>query len=152
MGTMRSWAIEACPFATPDTGATSGVNSSGQVEWMDEMQRDERPPKPNKEEVITKYREEAAKLSTTSSAPVQWEDEIAFDGGVKRALDHLLLTVGEGNWSKYEEMCDKNITCFEPETGGYVAKGLAFHKFYFDLPGSGPEVKPNTTLADVHIR
>ena len=38
---------------------------------------------------------------------------------------------------------------------GYVAKGLKFHKFYFDLPpaaGDAPAVKPNVTLCDVHVR
>jgi len=38
------------------------------------------------------------------------------------------------------------------ESVGYVAKGLDFHKFYFDLPGDPPAVKPNVTLADVHVR
>jgi len=31
-------------------------------------------------------------------------DEIARDGGVKRALDHLLETVSTGDWSKYEKL------------------------------------------------
>ncbi len=60
--------------------------------------------------------------------------------------------VSSGDWGKYEKLCDKNMTCFEPETVGYVAKGLNFHKFYFDLPSSPPAVKPNVTLADVHVR
>jgi len=29
---------------------------------------------------------------------------------------------------------------------------VAFCKFYFDLPSSPPAVKPNVTLADVHVR
>jgi len=87
-----------------------------------------------------------------SAPPVVWTDEIATDGGVKRALDHLLETVSAGDWNKYEQLCDKKITCFEPESAGYVAKGLKFHKFYFDLPGDPPKVKPNVTLADVNFR
>ena len=49
-------------------------------------------------------------------------------------------------------MACMSLQCFEPETCGYVAKGLAFHKFYFDLPCTPPAVKPNVTLADVHVR
>ena len=119
---------------------------------MEEMPPHERPAAPAKEDLIAKYREQAAKVAPMSAVQVQWEDEIAADGGVKRKLDHLLEFVAEGNWAKYEEMCCKNITCFEPETGGYVAKGLAFHKFYFDLPASDTGVKANNTLADLHIR
>ena len=155
---------------------------------------------------------QASRMRPSSAAPVVWEDEMSRDGGVKRALDHLLETsthpppstlckmsdcspcvelptlvhtpgvlvlalgdagwrlgtlaavlthasmrahtgaVSSGDWAKYEKLCDKNMTCFEPETVGYVAKGLNFHKFYFDLPSSAPAVKPNVTLADVHVR
>lgn len=138
-----------------------GTNSSGQCvgtlsksEWVDELPMDQRPPEPDREVVIEKIREQFAG-TRTSQAPVVWTDEIARDGGVKRALDHLLETVADGNWQKYENLCDKNMTCFEPESVGYVAKGLKFHKFYFDLPpaaGDAPAVKPNVTLCDVHVR
>ncbi len=39
------------------------------------------------------------------------------------------------DWDKYAKHCDTNMTCFEPEAVGYLAKGLPFHKFYFDLLG-----------------
>ena len=77
------------------------------------MPMTERPPEPCPQEAIEKYREQYSG-TRTSPAPVVWADEIAKDGGVKRALDHLLETVSEGNWAKYEGLCDKGITCFEP--------------------------------------
>mmetsp|Transcript_29483 Transcript_29483/g.83089 ORF Transcript_29483/g.83089 Transcript_29483/m.83089 type:complete len:192 (-) Transcript_29483:118-693(-) len=77
----------------------------------------------------------------------------AGEEGVRRALARLLSVVSEGDWAQYERLCDPGITCFEPETVGHVAKGLPFHRFYFDLPGgTPPAVKPNVTLADVHVR
>ena len=88
----RSWSLNTL----------GGTNSSGQVEWMDELPRDERPPKPDATEVAAKYRAQAAKLNSTSPAPVTWEDEVAMDGGVKRALDNLLETVSAGDWAKYD--------------------------------------------------
>jgi len=122
------------------------------VEWVDEMPEAERPQESNTESVLADLKAQASRMRPSSAAPVVWEDEMSRDGGVKRALDHLLETISSGDWAKYEKLCDKNMTCFEPETVGYVAKGLNFHKFYFDLPSSAPAVKPNVTLADVHVR
>ena len=67
----------------------------------------------------------------------------------------VLKAASAGDWASYEKVCDKDITCFEPEAMGCVAEGLAFHKFYFTLPkaaDAGPKVPPNTTLVDVNIR
>jgi len=130
---------------------SAGNKLSGQIEWVDELPLGDRPTGPTQEEELAKIRLQV-EGTRTYAAPVVWTDEIARDGGVKRALDHLLDIVGEGNWDKYAELCDKHITCFEPESVGYVAKGLKFHQFYFDLPGDPPAVKPNVTLADVHVR
>ncbi|EKX54834.1 hypothetical protein GUITHDRAFT_131831 [Guillardia theta CCMP2712] len=73
--------------------------------------------------------------------------------GVVKALQDILESAGNKDWEKYEKLCDKDITCFEPESVGNVAKGLAFHKYYFDLP-SGPSsgIKNNVTLADLNVR
>lgn len=57
----------------------------------------------------------------------------------------LLKSIGEGDWKTYSELCDPNITAFEPECAGHLVEGMDFHHFYFSLPGgSGPR---NTTLA-----
>ncbi|WP_437228409.1 DUF4440 domain-containing protein [Planctomicrobium sp. SH661] len=49
----------------------------------------------------------------------------------------LLKTIDAGDWAAYAELCDDQITCFEPEAEGHLVAGLPFHKFYFDLPGNG---------------
>jgi hypothetical protein len=44
----------------------------------------------------------------------------------------LLDSIAEQNWTLYQELCDKSLTCFEPEAGEQLIGGLDFHKFYFD--------------------
>lgn len=57
----------------------------------------------------------------------------------------LLRSIAEGDWKTYTELCDPQITAFEPEARGHLVEGMAFHQFYFDLPGSsGPK---NNTIA-----
>uniref|UniRef100_A0A7S0W0K1 Calcium/calmodulin-dependent protein kinase II association-domain domain-containing protein n=1 Tax=Hemiselmis tepida TaxID=464990 RepID=A0A7S0W0K1_9CRYP len=71
---------------------------------------------------------------------------------VQAATEALLKSVPH-DWATYETLCDADITCFEPEAVGYCAKGLPFHKFYFDLFGDKPAAfPPNTTLCDADIR
>lgn len=54
------------------------------------------------------------------------------------ALSHQLLQViDKGDWDAYAALCDKNLSCFEPEAQGQLVTGLEFHKFYFDMPGTG---------------
>ncbi len=50
---------------------------------------------------------------------------------------NLLKAIDAGDWATYASLCDEQITCFEPEANGHLVTGLPFHKFYFDLPGSG---------------
>ncbi len=45
----------------------------------------------------------------------------------------LLDAIANGDWNKYSELCDPELTAVEPEAPAQVVKGLAFHKFYFDL-------------------
>ena len=53
-------------------------------------------------------------------------------------LSHKLLkSIETQDWSTYASLCDEEITCFEPEALGHLVAGLPFHKFYFDLGGSG---------------
>ena len=72
----------------------------------------------------------------------------------------LLVSIISGDWKTYESLCDASITCLEPEARGQVAVGMAFHKFYFDLPpaqpadrGTAPQ-KPakNVTMSQPHVR
>jgi hypothetical protein len=49
----------------------------------------------------------------------------------------LLDSVSRQDWKLYRELCDKSLTCFEPEAGEQLIGGLDFHKFYFDNPLKG---------------
>ena len=65
---------------------------------------------------------------------------------------NLLIAIDSGDWATYESLCDESITCFEPEALGQVVAGLAFHKFYFDLPGSPTKPAKQSTIASPHVR
>jgi len=62
----------------------------------------------------------------------------------------LLKAIDAGDWATYAGFCDEHITCFEPEANGHLVTGLPFHKFYFDLPGSG--ASRQSTPASPHVR
>ncbi|HZZ72977.1 MAG TPA: DUF4440 domain-containing protein [Pirellulales bacterium] len=63
----------------------------------------------------------------------------------------LLDSIVSGDWKSYEALCDPSITCYEPECLGHLVEGLAFHKYYFDLPGGGKS-PVNTTICAPHVR
>jgi len=64
----------------------------------------------------------------------------------------LLVAIVGGDWKTYESLCDPSITCFEPEARGQIASGMAFHKYYFDLPSSPQMPAKNVTMAQPHVR
>jgi calcium/calmodulin-dependent protein kinase (CaM kinase) II len=64
----------------------------------------------------------------------------------------LLAAIVGGDWKTYESLCDPSITCFEPEARGQVASGMAFHKYYFELPGSPQKPAKNVTMSQPHVR
>lgn len=49
----------------------------------------------------------------------------------------LLQVIDSGDWAAYAGLCDEGLSCFEPEAQGQLVEGLDFHKFYFDMPGTG---------------
>ena len=66
------------------------------------------------------------------------------------ASARLLRAIDAGDWATYSELCDESLTCFEPEAAGHLVEGLPFHRFYFDLPGSGtPRLSP---ISSPHVR
>jgi len=62
----------------------------------------------------------------------------------------LLAAITAGDWTAYADLCDPDITCFEPEAQGHLVCGLPFHKFYFDMPGSG--APKQSTISSPSIR
>jgi hypothetical protein len=76
-------------------------------------------------------------------------DEQATIKQVLALNERLLLSITEGDWEMYLELCDPAITAFEPEARGHLVEGLEFHRFYFGLGGiSGPH---NTTVSAPHV-
>ena len=69
------------------------------------------------------------------------------------ALNQKLLdSIFAGEWKVYAALCADDVTCFEPEGQGHLIHGLAFHKFYFDLPAGAAQVKPQVTMASPVVR
>ena len=67
------------------------------------------------------------------------------------ALNQRLLdSIAGGDWETYAELCDANLTAFEPEARGHLVEGMDFHRFYFDR--ERPTGKPNTTMASPTVR
>lgn len=68
------------------------------------------------------------------------EQELALKYQAIAANQSLLEAIMGGDWATYEMLCDKTLTCLEPEAPGQVVVGLDFHKFYF---ASGMGSPPN---------
>ena len=65
----------------------------------------------------------------------------------------MLRSVAQGDWETYARFCSADLSCFEAETEGLLAEGLDFHRFYFELPGSGEAPAPvQVTMARPHLR
>jgi len=62
----------------------------------------------------------------------------------------LLECIAAGDWAAYEQLCDPQLTAFEPEAMGQLVEGLEFHRFYFEqLPDKGPS---QVTMASPSVR
>jgi calcium/calmodulin-dependent protein kinase (CaM kinase) II len=81
-----------------------------------------------------------------ASAPMS----ISQDPELVELTKQLLASIAARDWKLYAELCDERMTCFEPEARGHLVEGLAFHKYYFDLPATGGT--RNTTLVAPHVR
>jgi calcium/calmodulin-dependent protein kinase (CaM kinase) II len=66
----------------------------------------------------------------------------------------MLECVVNGDWNGYASTCDSSLSCFEAETNGVLAEGLAFHRFYFPdcIDPSGEPAPVNVTMARPHVR
>ncbi len=62
----------------------------------------------------------------------------------------LLDAIAAADWATYAELCDPELTAFEPEARGQRVEGLDFHRFYFDL--GKPEGARHTTMVDPRVR
>ena len=77
-------------------------------------------------------------------------DEQATVKQVLELNERLMMSITEGDWETYSELCDPTLTAFEPEARGQLVEGMEFHGFYFDRGGiSGPH---NTTICAPHVR
>lgn len=45
---------------------------------------------------------------------------------------NLIDIINKGDYEGYTNICDINLTAFEPESLGNIVVGMPFHKFYFD--------------------
>jgi ketosteroid isomerase-like protein len=66
-------------------------------------------------------------------------------------LNHQLLeSIARADWQTYLDLCDPDLTCFEPEANGHLVEGLPFHEFYFKL--GAVQGEHNTTMCSPHVR
>lgn len=49
----------------------------------------------------------------------------------------LLDSIDHKDWRTYTQLCDEELTAFEPEAQGHLVTGMDFHKFYFDMNPTG---------------
>lgn len=71
------------------------------------------------------------------------------------ALNQAMLeSVVHGDWPTYAGLCSEDLSCFEAETNGTLAEGLAFHRYYFELPGEKTDqpAPVQVSMARPHLR
>ena len=69
---------------------------------------------------------------------------------ILQLYQRLLDAIAAADWATYEELCDPELTAFEPEARGQRVEGLDFHRFYFDL--GKPDGARHTTMVDPRVR
>lgn len=51
---------------------------------------------------------------------------------ILQLTQRLLDCIAQRDWAGYQELCDEQLSAFEPEAHGHLVVGLSFHKFFFD--------------------
>jgi calcium/calmodulin-dependent protein kinase (CaM kinase) II len=51
---------------------------------------------------------------------------------IVQATQNLIDVINRGDYESYTQICDPDMTAFEPESLGNIVIGMPFHKFYFD--------------------
>ncbi len=66
----------------------------------------------------------------------------------------MLESVVRGDWDTYASHCTDDLSCFEAETNGVLAEGLAFHQYYFELPSENDSAPSpvQVSMARPHLR
>lgn len=65
----------------------------------------------------------------------------------------LLESIDRRDWDQYAELCDATLTAFEPEAGGHLISGLAFHRFYFEDRGADqPRIERQSSMSSPAVR
>ena len=49
----------------------------------------------------------------------------------------LLDSIDHKDWNTYTDLCDEELTAFEPEAQGHLITGMDFHRFYFEMNPTG---------------
>lgn len=80
---------------------------------------------------------DAARPKTNSRFPLEKDTVDATEKELLDLSQQLLNSIDQQDWDTYTRLCDPELTAFEPEGVGNVIRGMAFHKFYFDLEASG---------------
>ena len=61
----------------------------------------------------------------------------------------LLVAIDTADWETYADLCDENLTAFEPEAAGHLVAGMPFHRFYFELERRS---SPQSTISSPQVR
>jgi ketosteroid isomerase-like protein len=64
--------------------------------------------------------------------------------------ERLLTAIVNADWTTYAQLCDPDLTAFEPEGVGHRIEGLAFHRYYFDL--NRVHGSRNTSICEPKVR
>lgn len=63
----------------------------------------------------------------------------------------LLDSIDQQNWESYTQLCDPNLTAFEPESCGHLVEGMAFHQFYFEREPTGRAKRSTISSPQVKV-
>ena len=58
----------------------------------------------------------------------------SVEAQILRLNQRLLDAIAAADWGTYEELCDPELTAFEPEARSQRVEGLEFHDVWLSLP------------------